>query len=180
MSQQVFERNVQELLTAIEACLKARLVTPGLLLLYAGIDIMAWLNRPESHADVTRSDFIEWVDNYLLPSKGLPCSAIDLFAARCSLIHSYSAESRLSREGQAKEVFYAWGTAPTEDFQELIDFVGTHSAVAVHIDQLFDALRIGVERFKQSLADDHEKVGLVWERADNFFSKIPYSGTQGT
>lgn len=105
MTQQVFERNAEELLTAIEACLRSRLLLPGLLLLYAGIDIMAWLNRPKSHADVQRSDFVEWAEKYLLPGTKLACSAIDLYAARCSLLHSYTAESRLSREGKAKQVF---------------------------------------------------------------------------
>ncbi len=158
---------------AIEGCLKTRLATPGLLLLYAGIDIMAWLNRPESHPDVRRSDFIGWADKYLLPGTGLACSAIDLYAARCSLLHSYTAESRLTREGDAKQIFYAWGVGRAEDLQGLIDYVGTHSAVAVHIEHLFDAFRLGVERFKEALSNDPDQANLVYKRADKFFSNIP-------
>ena len=60
MTQETFEANIEELLTAIEACVRSRLLLPGLLLIYAGIDIMAWLNGPRSHTDVARSDFIEW------------------------------------------------------------------------------------------------------------------------
>lgn len=71
ITQRVFERNIGELLIAIEACLKNRLILPGLLLLHAGIDIMAWLNRPESHTDAKRSDFIGWVESYLLPDTRL-------------------------------------------------------------------------------------------------------------
>jgi len=175
MTQQVFERNADEFLMAVEACLKSRLKLPGLLLLYAGIDIMAWLNRPESHIDVQRSVFIGWADKYLLPGTGLACSAIDLYAARCSLLHSYTADSRLSREGRAKQIFYTWGTVCAEDLQERIDNVETLSAVAVHVEHLFHAFRIGVGRFKQSLSNDPEKANLVYERAGKFFSHVPPS-----
>jgi len=173
MTQETLEGNVEELLTAIEACVRSRLLLPGLLLIYAGIDIMAWLNSPRSHSDAERSDFIEWTNMYLLPGAELACNAIELYAARCSLLHSYTAESRLSREGRARQVFYAWGTGRVEDLQELIHYVGTHSAVAVHISELFDAFCIAVERFKQALSSDPEQANLVHERAGRFFSNMP-------
>ena len=172
MTKQSFERNVEALLAAIDTCLKRRLLLPSLLLLYSGIDIMAWLNRPKSHADVNRHDFIKWTDKYLLPSAGLACNAADLYGARCSLLHSYTAESRLSREGNAKQIFYAWGTHRAEYLQELINYVGTYPAVAVHVDDLFGAFRTGIQRFKEALSDDRKQANLVYERTDKFFSNI--------
>jgi len=173
MTQQVFERNIKDLLTAIEGCLNKQLIAPSLLLLYAGIDIMAWLDRPESHADVKRADFINWVENYLLPGSGLVCNALDLYAARCALLHSYAAESPLSRQGDAKQIFYAWGSARAEDLQRLVDFVGTHSAVAVHVNELLKAFRVGVERFEKALSHDSQHATLVYHRATKFFSNMP-------
>jgi hypothetical protein len=172
MTQQAFERNIEELIITVEDCLKGRRILPGLLLVYAGIDIMAWLNRPECHEDVKSDDFIEWADKYLLPGAGFACSASDLYAARCGLIHSYIAESRRSRRGQAKMIFYAWGTACAEDLQTAISHSNIPPAVAVRVENLFDAFCTGVERFKQSLTDDPKRANLVYQRAGKFFSPI--------
>ena len=176
MTQPALERNVGELLTDIEGCFQSKFITPGLVLLYASIDIMASLHRPESHPDVTRSDFIEWVNDYLLPNQNLACTAMDLYAARCSLIHSYSSESRLSREGNAKPIFYAWGTGPTEYLENLIDTVGNSPRVALHVEQLLDAFRTGVERFQQRLHGDPNMSALVKDRTEKFFINMPYLG----
>jgi len=172
VTQQAFERNIEELLIIIEDCLKSRRILPGLLLLYAGIDIMAWLNRPECHKDVKPSDFIEWADKDLLPGTGLACSASDLYAARCGLIHSYIAESRRSRRGEAKMIFYAWGTGRAEELQRALDHSDIPPAVAVRVEDLFDAFCAGIERFKQSLTDDPKRANLVYQRAGKFFSPI--------
>lgn len=77
------------------------------MLLYAQIDIAASLNRPVSKSQVTREDFKNWVNQYLLPNSNLDCSADDLYAARCGLLHTYMAESKASRAGKAKQTFYA-------------------------------------------------------------------------
>lgn len=171
MTQEAFERNIEELLSTIEDCLKSPRKLPGLLLLYAGIDIMAWLNRPKSHENVEPDDFIEWADRYLLPGTRLTCSALDLYGARCGLIHSYIAESRRSRRGEAKMIFYAWGTGRAEELQRKLDRSDI-PAVAMHVEVLFDAFCTGIECFKQSLADDPERANLVYQRASKFFSPM--------
>jgi hypothetical protein len=172
MTKQVYERNVEELLNAIEACLKSRLILPGLLLLYAGIDIMAWLNRQKYRVDSKPDDFIEWVERYVLPNAGLACNGIDLYAARCSLLHSYTSESRLSRKGRAKQIFYAWGVAPTENLQQLINYVDKYPAIAVHVDNLFRSFQVGVQSFKQTLCNNPVKAKLVYERAGKLFTNL--------
>jgi len=42
-----------------------------LLLIYAAIDAMAFLNMPANQPDVTRKDFIDWAERYLK----FPCKA---------------------------------------------------------------------------------------------------------
>jgi len=147
MSSNTLETHAQHLISSIELCLKNKFTAPSLMLTYATIDIMAWLDRDENHEDVTRSDFIKWVETYLLLNYQLSCTAIDLYAARCSLIHSYTSESRLSREGGATEIFYAWGTADERNLQEAIDLSDKHDAKAIHVDKLLTALKRGVEQF---------------------------------
>jgi hypothetical protein len=163
------ETQTQHLISSIELCFKNQFVTPSLMLTYATIDIMAWLDRDKNHTDVQRSDFIKWVEAYLLPNSQLSCTAIDLYAARCSLIHSYSAASRLSREGKASEIFYAWGTADEKDLQKLIDLEGSHDAKAVQVEDLVDALKQGVAKFIANAR--HSQMTI--DRAKKLFANMP-------
>jgi len=82
MDTTALEKHIDHLLTAIETCIANKFTLPALILMYSAIDTMAWLNRDEEHEDVTRSDFILWVETFLLPDSGLSCTAIDLYAAR--------------------------------------------------------------------------------------------------
>jgi hypothetical protein len=79
-------------------------------LVLTAIGGLAWLGRPADRDttpvvkgkpdpnDVWRSDFVAWVDTYVMPSAGLPVHAIDLYGARCGLVHTQTAESRTTRE----------------------------------------------------------------------------------
>lgn len=168
------EKNFFGLLTAIEACFKGKQILPGLILLYAHIDIVASLNRPASKDEGTRQDFKDWVNQYLLPGSSLSCSVDDLYAARCGLVHSYIAEARLTRSGDAKQIFYAWGTAEGEKLQKRVKKVGLDSkAVVVHVDELLKAFIAGLDRFMEDLSHDSQKEQLVYERAGKFFAHIP-------
>lgn len=169
MPNSTLEAQAHYLISSIQLCLENRFVAPSLMLIYAAIDIMAWLERDETHPDVQRDDFIRWVETYLLPDSQLLCTAIELYAARCSLLHSYSAESRLSREGRASQIFYAWGSAEERDLQKLIDFEGSRDAKAVQVEKLFDALKTGIEQFLSSTRHPE----IVQSRAKKFFSNMP-------
>jgi cytosine/adenosine deaminase-related metal-dependent hydrolase len=174
MDQNTLEKNFFGLLTAIENCFKGKQILPGLILLYAHIDIVASLNRPSSKDEGTRQDFNDWVNQYLLPDSNLSCSADDLYAARCGLVHSYMAEARLTRSGDAKQIFYAWGTAEGAKLQERVMATGLDSkAVVVHVDGLLKAFFTGLDRFLEALSKDPQKEQLVYERARKFFANIP-------
>jgi hypothetical protein len=179
MTRQAFERTAAELVQAVDDLLQSQLRLPAMLVLYAGIDIMASLDRPESSLEVKRSDFVNWADKYLLPGTQLACSAGDLYAARCGLLHAYIAESRLSLEEKARQIWYAWGDASAEDLQAIIDVADVPTAVAVHVDDLSAAFRLGIERFKRAALDDPERTNRVYDRAFNFFGNLPALHTEG-
>jgi hypothetical protein len=52
--------------TGIDALFKARLLQPCLVLLYSTIDAAASLERATPDSDVTKSDFLNWVERYIL------------------------------------------------------------------------------------------------------------------
>jgi len=175
MSRQSFENCVEELLMAIDCCLERSQLLAGLVLLYAGIDIMAWLNLTQSRDDLSQkgADFINWVETYLLPGTELPCKAIDLWGARCAILHTGTAESRGSRWGKAKEIYYSFGPADPNGIQNWIDHFGESDAkVAVHADSLVKAFREATQRFQQNLGNNPDKANIVYQRAAKFFVKM--------
>ena len=94
---------------AITLCYKNKFINPVLILIYSTMDTLSYLDRINDKETVKKR-FTRWVDTFLLLSNSkLKCSSIDLYAARCGMIHSSTAESDLSKSGKAKEIYYARG-----------------------------------------------------------------------
>jgi hypothetical protein len=168
-SNPTLEEHGNHLLGAISKCIRSGYQLPALILMYSAIDIMAWLDRDEKASDVTRSDFIRWAETYLLPDSGLDCTATDLYAARCAVLHSYTARSQLSRKGRAKEIFYAWGTAKEETLRATLARSSLRNQVCVvHIDKLLKALRRGIAEFTKVKGN----TPLVHKRIRSFYGHV--------
>jgi hypothetical protein len=168
----VLKEAIDELCSAIDICFKKELFAPGLILLYSSIDVMAWLNRKTAHKDVKQSDFLKWVKDYVLPNLKTRCNPIDLYAARCSFVHSYTAQSKLSREGKAKEIGYAWGPERARELQFVFDQTSKKGIIILDIGELFAALRKGMQDFIVAIQADPDWFKIVNERALKFFGKI--------
>lgn len=173
MNQDFFKNKLDEMIKAADICFEAELRTPALILIYCTIDILAWLTRPTFQPDVQKDDFVSWVEKYILPNTSLTCDAIDLYAARCALVHSYISESKLSRKGEAKQIFYAWGSANEEHLQKIIDAEGSYNAVSIHVDKLYNGLKKGIEKYLNVLVGDSQQAQIAYERAKKFFSDTP-------
>src|SRR5437016_5607270 len=111
-----FYRNTISMIDSIEDCLEKRRFLPCLALLYTGLDVMASLESQPSEG--TKAAFVRWVDKYFLKAQPLPCNATELYAARCGILHTFTAESDLSRQGKARMLIYAWGNAAVEDLAQ--------------------------------------------------------------
>jgi hypothetical protein len=155
----------------IEVCIEKELNAPALILIYSAIDTIGWLDSVDDFA--TRTSFINWVNTYLLKAKTLKCSAIDLYSARCGLLHTFTAESRLSSEKKALRIFYAWGTGSVQYLQRLIDSSHKSSEyVAVHVNDLYKGWQLGVKNFIEDLEKDHERKSRVYKKAAKFFTEL--------
>ena len=102
---------VQKHVKAIRMCLDNDPPGSALILVYATVDTLASLGLPARREIVKRQDFIAWVDRNFLPDSGLRCTAVDLYGARCGVLHSNRAKLSLSHTGDASPLLYAWGTA---------------------------------------------------------------------
>ena len=174
MSRKSYREFVTQLSDSIDFLMQKESCMPSLILIYSGIDTMAWLNRDKTHEDNDRTDFKNWVDNYLLPDSGLNCSAIDLYAARCAILHSYTAQSLLSRAGKARKIYYVWGSTAGDELQKYIDLsYESGKTIALSINMLNEAFKTGVKRFTRALNKNSSLSKLVSKRSDKFLVSIP-------
>jgi hypothetical protein len=162
-----FFRQTLELLETIENCLAQRRLLPALILLYSAIDIIAGLERPEGQS--TKSSFVSWVETHMLRDNALDCTALELYAARCGLLHSYSADSALSQSKQARKVLYAWGTADVDHLKQAAHILGQDDCVALHVSDFVKAFRKGLADYVESVWAHPERKSIVSTRIDRWY-----------
>jgi len=155
---QAFYANMTQLLGAIEDCLSKGRLLSCLTLLYSGIDVVASLERGSGEG--TKAAFVRWAEGNLLKVHPLPCTALELYAARCGVVHAFTPQSDLSRQGSARQIVYAWGTAKSEDLAEAGKRLG-RTDVPVHIRDLIDAFRAGVACYLEEVGRSPEREQLL-------------------
>jgi len=163
----LFNNCCKNIIESITLCIKNKYFIPSLSLIYSGINIMAWFDLPIKQLDVTGKDFTSWAEKYLLPNSNLECNAVDLWAARCGIIHTSSFSLKKSREGKAREIYYAWGNKRVEDLKKIILFY-KEDAVAIHIDDLFNAFKKGIDEFRTDIRISFDKRRSVYNRTKKY------------
>jgi len=148
----------------------------ALIILYSAIDTLAWAGREDG--DVTRDDFVFWVERYMQPEKTLGCTAIDLYGARCGLVHSGIAESRLSRAGNTSVLWYATSPETADILRQWVEDGAFGSDMSVKVVYFTELLATFVEashRFTQDIAHDQVRRERVQERVRQWLNFMPHS-----
>jgi hypothetical protein len=91
----------------IKKCEAADATIAAISLTYILIDTLAFLSMPETQTSQTRTDFIAWANKYIKASEEqlYQYDGRDLYAARCSLLHAFSAEAELHKKDPAIKIF---------------------------------------------------------------------------
>lgn len=148
----------------IDLCLHDRLVLPALTLLYSGIDVLGFLASDKPYA--TRQTFILWAEKYVdgfLKTKGI--QGIDLYSARCGVLHTGRAPSGLVDSGDARELWYRF------DGESHINMMTNtpKPAVLIDVEELVASFNSGIERFKSDVDADPAMRTKVEDKATRFF-----------
>jgi hypothetical protein len=162
-----FEENVIALLESVEDCLAKRRLLPCLILVYSGIDIISSLEPGRASG----SAFMAWADKYLLKDALLACTPSDLYGARCGILHTFSAESGMSRKGQARQIVYAWGNAKTEQLASTSKELGRNDCV-IHIRELINAFRVGLANYLEEVMEDDSRSQKLYAGASLWFTHM--------
>lgn len=168
------ERTVGEFVAAIDSCITTDKWEPTIALVFVTIDSMAWLERSPTRSDVTRTDFIDWVERHMIPDSHLPCTADELYSARCGMLHSITADSRRQREDRAniRKVYFVRaraGEADAVDALLTVQFAEPRLPVYVNVDHLVASLKRALEGFSSHLNDDEPKWRLVASRVHSSY-----------
>lgn len=147
-----FHRVFSEISRAVDLCLEQDLKTPALILLYSGMDIagsMATYGQKKS----VRESFTGWVEKYISPAKTLGCTSLELFGARCGVVHTVTPESTLYEKGKVRKVIYAWLPSRVETLRETTDLGRlAQEYVAIQGDALVQTCQQGIRGFLGDLS----------------------------
>lgn len=165
---QGFYKNFYSIFESIELCIENKYILPALMLVYSAIDTVGGLERKKGEG--TKASFIRFVDGYLLKAKPLGCTALELYGARCGILHAAAAESDLYKKGKVRLVVYAWGTGELEKINKTTKLLERTDIVAVHVSDLVEAFRNGLADYLDEVFKNEERKKVVESNAEKIFS----------
>ncbi len=167
-----FYKHMMDLVDSIDDCETKRRTLPCLTLLYAGMDVMASLDSIPGEG--VRGGFVRWANTFLLTERSFECSALDLYAARCGVVHTFTPESDLHRQGKARKIHYAWGTAEVDKLSRATQALG-HDYASVHLSDLVNAFRDAVAEHLKVIERDRTKRERFESMSGLWFSDLSKS-----
>ncbi len=141
---------------AISTLYEKNLLPHSLVVIYSTIDICGLLDAKPSQTNADSASFKAWVKKYVLAYPGLELNEIDLWAARCGVLHTFTSHSKLSSLGKARELKYYTGDKTAPHIQQFINFTKSHEDgkyLPVNYVDLVEAVFTGLKAF---LPDLHE------------------------
>ena len=141
----------------------------ALLLTLAGIDAMAFLGMDGTKEESSRSDFIRWAETYVqFPCEEQP-TGLELYAARCAALHSYSTESALSIEEKCREIGWMGEAVPEVVYNPSV----SESLLMLSIPALVEAFFAGIDRFIVHVYSDADRAAAADKRFGKLLHMLP-------
>ena len=153
-----FYKSYWQIIHGIELCLENKLQLPTLNLIYSSIDSLSWI----AYGDIeVKTRFTKYIECYMYKEKKLKPSPIDLYAARCAILHTLTSESNISNKGKALQIPYAWGNASVNDLEKSITLSNNNKLIALHINDLFESFKQGLLLFLESNKNNEECITRI-------------------
>jgi hypothetical protein len=173
---QVLSARVNEFTIAIKLLLDAAHTLPALMMLYAAVDILGSLLRPESEPDTKGEYFKKWVHDYMIAHSQVAFTSEELWSARCGLLHTHTASSKLSRQGKARQLHYfrAHGASLPPAMQHAMRDALSQGKLFVEVDALCTVFRDGTQRFLAAVQSDAALEKRVLHHSTHLFGGWRY------
>jgi hypothetical protein len=145
---------------SINVVIKNECYQATIILIFAGIDAMAHLNRPASNHYNDADDFKEWVQKYLDLGGRTPITPDEWWAARNAIFHTYGAYSKLHERSGVRVIGWLVSQKEKVRFDP-----NTHPEVVfINIPSFKDAFFKGMETFLMRGFADPDQRDLLEER----------------
>ena len=174
--QQVLSARVNEFTISMKLLLDAGYTLPALIMLYTTIDILGALLRPESEPDTKGEYFKNWVEGYMIGNSQVAFTSEELWSARCGLLHTHTASSRLSRQGKARQLHYyrtSGGSLPPVA-KHVLQSALAQGRLFVDVDALYGDFDEGTRRFLAAIQCDSILEKRVLHHSANLFGNWKY------
>ena len=167
-----FYKTYIDIFETIDCCLKENKVNPALILLYSAIDSFSFLTDRENKK--SKQAFLDWVTTWMINGHEIDCKAIDIYAARCGLLHRQTSESDLSLKNEAKEFYYVHGLKPIEPLQHALSNLETtrDKVIPIRIEVLVSSFRQGMADCMAEIRKDVDWDKSFRDRADKYFVTV--------
>ncbi len=115
---------------------------------------------------------MQWVETYMDFDSGT-VPGIELYGARCGMLHTYGPISDLSRKGKARLIGYSVGGGP-----DVIESSVVEGLILVSVEGLAFAFFRGIAKYLDVLIADDEKRATVTPRLLQMFHELELNSEQ--
>jgi hypothetical protein len=163
---------IVELVAELKRCDENGLITASVAMSFICIDTLANLSRAADKPKVTRSDFKEWVNLYLIAHDSQPYQyrGKDVYAARCAFLHTYGSEAEL-HESDPDTIKFAYHDGGKHQYNPEVE----PSLVLIGVKSFVNDVVIGVSNFIEGCQNDSDLKQRVASRLPNVLDTVPFS-----
>jgi hypothetical protein len=112
--------------------------------------------------------FKRWVETYLLPLTSWKCTAVDLYGARCAVVHTFTPDSDLSKRGAAKVIYYAHSGADVAKLEE-VSSVFNRNAECLEVSEMIAFFYDAILKYMVEVEGDPVREAAVEAKAGLWF-----------
>lgn len=138
-----------------------------LILIYSGMDTMAYLNCPFYKDRVNKTDFIEWTNKYMRFKGKIQVPGVDFYGARCAVLHNYGVVSDMSRKGECRMIGYVNDNSVPVLTKESLD-----DMIIISIRHLKEAFFSGIDKFLIEVFKDKKRSEVIEKRFNNLIHML--------
>ena len=132
---------------------------------------------PLGQKNTKKKNFIEWVGAYLKPHSDQPYKyrGIDVYAARCAVLHTWGAEAQIHRQDLSVKKF-----GYSDGGRHLLNPEVSERLVIIGVPSLVNDLVIGIEKFLAAAMDDEGLRACLESRINSLHAHSPFPGRPDT
>ena len=170
----IIEPYLFETLSSIKLLYKNNLHTQALIITMSTIDSFGLLNSPVSETKSSSRSFKEWADKYICSNPEIEYTSEDLWGYRCSLLHTFTMSSDLSKSGRVKEIIFYSGSKRSPKMVTLEDFAANlpkNEYVVAHLETTISVFAEACRLFARELDLTSRESPEIDERLGNILNR---------